>query len=50
MDASWSLDGMIDDAQLGFLAGWLIAQADALPEWNRGDEFEARRKVALAAQ
>jgi hypothetical protein len=39
---------MIDDAQMGFLAGWLIAQADALPTWNPGDEFEARRKQALA--
>jgi hypothetical protein len=40
---------MIEDAQLGLLAGWQIAQADAMPTWNPGDEFEAARKSALAA-
>jgi Zn-dependent M28 family amino/carboxypeptidase len=49
LDDSWNFDGMIEDAQLGFLAGWLIAQADALPAWNPGDEFEPARKKALAA-
>ena len=29
--------------------GWLVAQADAMPTWNPGDEFEAARKKALAA-
>ena len=28
---------------------WLIAQADAMPSWKPGDEFEAVRKRALAA-
>jgi hypothetical protein len=28
--------------------GWLVAQADAMPSWNPGDEFEAARKKALA--
>ena len=28
---------------------WLIAQADAMPTWNPGDEFEAARTNALAA-
>ena len=49
LDGTWTFDGMIEDAQLGFFAGWLIAQADALPTWNPGDEFEAARKKALAA-
>ena len=40
---------MIEDAQLALFSGWLIAQADALPTWNPGDEFEAARKNALAA-
>jgi hypothetical protein len=40
---------MIEDAQLDFLAGWLIAQAGTLPSWKPGDEFEAARKRALAA-
>ena len=48
LEASWNLDGMIEDAQLDMFAGWLVAQADALPTWNPGDEFEAARKRALA--
>ena len=49
LDESWSFDGMIEDAQLGFYSGWIVAQADAMPAWNPGDEFEAARKKALAA-
>jgi len=37
---------MIEDTQVGFFAGWLIAQADEVPSWNPGDEFEAARKKA----
>jgi Zn-dependent M28 family amino/carboxypeptidase len=48
LDGSWNFDGMVQDAQLGFFAGWLIAQADSMPQWNAGDEFEAARKQALA--
>ncbi len=48
LDGTWSFDGMVDDTQLAFLTGWLIAQADAMPTWNPGDEFEAVRKKALA--
>jgi hypothetical protein len=33
----------------GLFSGWLIAQADAMPTWNPGDEFEPARKNALAA-
>ena len=46
--SEWVFDGMIEDASIGFYAGWLIAQADAMPTWNPGDEFEAARKKALA--
>jgi Zn-dependent M28 family amino/carboxypeptidase len=49
LDDSWVFDGMIDDALIGFGAGWLVAQADEMPTWNPGDEFEAARKAALAA-
>ncbi|HEU4591104.1 MAG TPA: M28 family peptidase, partial [Steroidobacteraceae bacterium] len=44
----WVFDGMIEDAMIGFEAGWLVAQADEMPTWNPGDEFEAARKKALA--
>ena len=40
---------MIEDTQLAMLSAWLVAQADALPAWKPGDEFEAARKRALAA-
>ena len=49
LDGTWNFDGMIEDAQLVFYSGWIVAQADAMPTWNSGDEFEATRKKALAA-
>jgi Zn-dependent M28 family amino/carboxypeptidase len=48
LDGSWNFDGMIQDAQLDMMAAWLVAQAQALPSWKPGDEFEAARKRALA--
>jgi Zn-dependent M28 family amino/carboxypeptidase len=44
---SWNFDGMIEDAQLGFWVGFDVANADAMPAWVAGDEFEAARKAAL---
>ena len=46
--AEWNFAGMIQDARLGFFCGLLVADADALPRWNPGDEFEAARLKALA--
>ncbi|HEY6643116.1 M28 family peptidase [Povalibacter sp.] len=46
---SWNFDGMIEDAQLGFWTGLNVANADAMPTWVPGDEFEAARKKALMA-
>ncbi len=48
-DASWSFDGMVDDALLGFWTGLAIANADEVPVWSPGDEFEAARLEALEA-
>ena len=48
MDESWNLDGMIEDARIAFYCGLSIAQADSMPSWNAGDEFEAARLEALA--
>jgi Zn-dependent M28 family amino/carboxypeptidase len=45
---TWNFDGMIQDAQLGLYSGWVISQTQALPTWNKGDEFEAARTKALA--
>jgi Zn-dependent M28 family amino/carboxypeptidase len=49
IDASWDLSGAVEDAQLGFWVSAAVAEADALPAWRPGDEFEAKRKAALSA-
>ncbi len=49
IDASWNLAGMVEDTQAGFWCGLAVAEADALPSWNPGDEFAAARAAALAA-
>jgi Zn-dependent M28 family amino/carboxypeptidase len=43
----WNFDGMVEDAQFGFFAVWLVANAEQAPTWTPGDEFEAARKAAL---
>ncbi|MGB5330926.1 MAG: M28 family peptidase [Woeseiaceae bacterium] len=48
-DPSWNFDGMVEDALLGFWTGLAIANADEMPNWNPGDEFEAARLDALNA-
>lgn len=49
IDASWDLSGAVEDARLGFRVGAAAAEADAMPTWRAGDEFEAKRRAALAA-
>jgi hypothetical protein len=46
-DPNWNLDGMIDDATLGYWTGLAIANADEMPTWNAGDEFEGARLESL---
>ena len=48
-DPSWNLEGMIQDALLGYWTGLAIANADEMPTWVPGDEFEAARIEALKA-
>jgi len=45
----WNLEGAVDDARLGFWVGLFVADADEMPSWRPGDEFEAARKAAIAA-
>ncbi|HUQ53982.1 MAG TPA: M28 family peptidase [Gammaproteobacteria bacterium] len=45
----WSFAGIVQDARFGFHAGLLVANDDALPQWNAGNEFEAARRAALEA-
>jgi Zn-dependent M28 family amino/carboxypeptidase len=48
-DDSWNFDGAVVDAQLGFWTGLAVANADEMPTWHPGDEFEAARLEALEA-
>ena len=43
----WVLTGAVEDVQLMYLVGHIVADQDAMPVWNKGDEFEAARKRAL---
>src|SRR5664279_1002736 len=45
---NWDFAGAVEDVQLAFYLGCRVANADALPEWTKGDEFEGARKKALA--
>jgi Zn-dependent M28 family amino/carboxypeptidase len=42
--------GAVEDSQFAFLLGLRIANADTMPEWTPGDEFEAARKKSTAAK
>ena len=45
---TWDFSGAVEDTRLAFLLGCRVAGADAMPRWNKGDEFEAARLKALA--
>jgi hypothetical protein len=45
----WDLSGAVEDVRLEFWLGVKIANAERMPEWNRGDEFEEARTKAVAA-
>jgi len=49
-DPSWNFEGMVKDAIVGYWTGLAIANADEMVTWNPGDEFEAARLKALAAE
>ncbi|MFM7143190.1 MAG: M28 family peptidase [Alphaproteobacteria bacterium] len=41
---AWDMTGMVDDARLGFDVALAVAEADEMPQWKPGDEFEAARR------
>ncbi len=45
---SWDFTGLVEDALLGYWTGLGIANADDMPTWNPGDEFEAARLKAIS--
>jgi len=48
VDEAWVYDGLVEDAKLAFAVGLEVANADAMPTWYPGDEFEEARRRALA--
>jgi Zn-dependent M28 family amino/carboxypeptidase len=48
IDATWNLEGAVDDVRLLQVVGLRVADGAALPSWKPGDEFEAARKRALS--
>jgi len=48
-DPGWDLTGMVEDAQLAFRTGLLVAQAKNAPHWLPGDEFARLRPPPQAA-
>jgi Zn-dependent M28 family amino/carboxypeptidase len=49
-DDDWNFEGMEEDARIGFWTGYIVANADDMPMWVPGDEFEATRVQALRAR
>ncbi len=48
VEDSWILDGLAEDAHLAFGLALTVANADEMPTWYPGDEFEDERLAALA--
>ena len=48
-DPKWDLSGAVQDCELYFWLGLEVANADEMPKWTPGDEFELPRKKALEA-
>jgi Zn-dependent M28 family amino/carboxypeptidase len=45
----WDFSGAVEDTRFHFHLGQRVADAPAMPTWNKGDEFEAARKKSLDA-
>ena len=45
-----NFSGAAEDAQLAFYLGCRVADADTMPRWKKGDEFEAARMKALGSR
>jgi Zn-dependent M28 family amino/carboxypeptidase len=47
--SDWDLSGAVDDTRVLFRVGYMVAQADALPQWKSGTEFKAKRDSTMRA-
>ena len=43
----WDLSGAVEDAELMFMVGLNVANADTFPEWKPGNEFKAARDAMM---
>ena len=43
----WDLSGASEDAQLLYVVGYRVANADKFPEWKPGNEFRAKREEMI---
>ncbi len=41
-------EGLVEDAHLSFFLALMVANADEMPNWYPGDEFEDERLDSLA--
>jgi Zn-dependent M28 family amino/carboxypeptidase len=48
VESSWNYEGLVEDAHLAFHLALTVANADLMPTWYPGDEFEDERTRALA--
>lgn len=44
----WDLSGAVEDLQLLFKVGYIVANATKWPEWNPGTEFKQKREESLS--
>jgi Zn-dependent M28 family amino/carboxypeptidase len=47
VDPSWDFRGVARTAKIAFYIGYRAGMDDAMPVWNKGDEFEEERTEAL---
>jgi Zn-dependent M28 family amino/carboxypeptidase len=45
---NWDFSGMVQQTRLAFWIGLRTANADDMPQWNKGDEFERARLQSLS--
>ncbi|NNC58733.1 MAG: M28 family peptidase [Erythrobacter sp.] len=45
----WDWSGVMQDLQLFYRIGRMLAQSESWPDWNEGDEFKATRDESCAA-
>ncbi len=45
---TWDFSGAVEDVRLAFFLGCRVADADSMPQWKKGDEFEAARQKSLS--